>query len=711
MVKNYSESVTKRDHMEKITGKAMYVADYPMEGMLYGKLVRSTKAHANILRINYPELPPGYFSADYSDIPGANEVHIVLDDTPVFAEKVVEYIGDPIAMIMGPDEEQVEELANAVEVEYEELEALFDPEASDVNFFEYSYEKGDMDKAFSEADFVHEEKIYTGRQEHGYLETQGMIGEFKSGEVYVHGSMQCPYYVHGAVAKVMGFEKKQVHITQDVTGGGFGGKEDYPSVLAAQVCVASKKAGKPVRVVLPRREDMEVTSKRHPCIANYKLAVKDGMVTAMDIVVLYDSGGYTTLSAVVLQRGLIGSNGVYAIPNQKVYGAGRKTNTVPSGAFRGFGGPQTFCAVEIVMEHVANRLGVDVLEFKKKHFAKKGDETSTEGRYHFDVPLLDMAKRLEEVSGYKEKRAAYAKQENGRYKKGIGYAAWYHGAGFTGSGERDLIKAIASLRKYADGRVEILTSNTDMGQGLKTTFSKIVANELGMKYDDIIIENPCTDFVHDSGPTAASRSVMVVGELIRRAAARLKKEWVDGQEQLIEEHYTPPEFVIPFSIEEFKGDAYPTFAWASGVVEVEVDTYTGLAKILGAWGMFDVGTPIDEVIVVGQMEGGFLQGIGYGSMEQIAPDAYGRIRNNSYSDYIMPTSMDVPNMSAELFVVEFPDGPYGAKGAGELPTVGGAAAYMLAVEQALDAGEFHHIPFSPEDTMRVLREKGVNHVK
>lgn len=699
-----SKSIPKKDHEAKFGGHTLYVADHPTDGVLFGRLLRSQKARARILNVTVPPLPEGYCVVDHTDVPGENRVHIVKDDTPVFAEDTVEYIGDPILMVVGPNEREVERLLTQIQVHYEELPPVFDPRKSDVAFFEYGYTKGDPDRAFAEADRIFEEVFETGQQEQVYLETNGMVGDARDGRVTVHGSMQCPYYVHTAIAKAMGYEKEQVRVKQDPTGGGFGGKEDYPSVLGCQVAVASLKAGAPVRVVFDRREDIEATGKRHPSIWKYRLAVKDGRVTAMDIDAIYDAGAYTTLSAVVLQRGVICSSGVYTIENLTVHGRAMKTNTVPNGAFRGFGAPQTFFAVEMMMTHVAEDLGMEPLSFKERHLAKQGDATSTGGRHHFRVPLPAMIEEVDRISGYRQKSAAYSVPQTGRYRKGVGFSLWFHGAGFTGAGERDLIKARAKLKKYRDGTIEALTANTDMGQGLKTTFAKIIAKELGMPPESILVDDPDTDRVPDSGPTVASRSLMIVGELLRRAAVRLKAEWKDGEEQTIEERYVPPEFLIPFSLETFSGDAYPTYAWGAAAVELEVDTLTGLAEVLGVWSSFDVGTPIDENIVVGQMEGGILQSIGHAGMEQMAADASGRIRNNSLTDYIIPTSMDVRNIQVKLHVEEYPEGPYGAKGAGELPAVGPAAAYAAAMGQALST-KVNRAPFSAEDVMRVLREE------
>ncbi|MDR1538943.1 MAG: xanthine dehydrogenase family protein molybdopterin-binding subunit [Clostridiales bacterium] len=701
-----SQSVKKKDHSVKMDGSALYAGDYGKDGMLFGKLARSPHARARILGINLPELPEGYFSVDCRDVPGENRVHIVMDDTPVFAEETVEFIGDPVLMIVGPDEAEASRLASLAEVIYEQLEPVLDAKESETAFFDYSFGKGDVDAAFSLADKVYEEEFRTGYQEQAYLETQGMIAQLDGDRMIVHGSLQCPYYVHGAVAKALGFPPEKVRISQDFTGGGFGGKEAFPSILAAQVAVAANKAsGKPVRVIFDRREDMEFTSKRHPSICSYKAAVKDARVVALDIDAVFNSGAYTTLSAVVLQRGIIASMGVYNIENLRVRGRAVKTNTTPTGAFRGFGAPQTFFAIETLMSHLARDLGEEPLSFKARHLAKQNDETSTSGKYHFPVPIPEMIEETDQMSSYRRKREEYAKPQHGRFRKGIGISLWFHGAGFTGSGERDFIKAVVKLHKCKDGRVEVLTSQSDIGQGIRTTLSKIVANELEIPLNNIICENPDTDKVPDSGPTVASRSLMTVGELLRRASINLKACWKDNEEQVVEERFKEPDFVIPFDLSKFQGDAYPTFAWAVAAVELQVDALTGEHEVLGAWGSFDVGTPIDINIVTGQMEGGLLQGIGYSSMECMNADSKGRIRDVSYTDYIIPTSADVPKLEVKLHVEEYPLGPYGAKGAGELPLVGVPAAYIEALEQALGGISLYHAPFTAQETLFALKRK------
>ena len=696
-----SRSIHKTDHSDKTAGSAMYICDHPATGNLFGRILRSGIAKGIVKNVKLPELPPGYFYVDKNDVKGANEVHMIQDDTPVFTDHV-EYIGEPIGMLVGDNERELSKLLKKIEVEYEELTPVFDPRKSDTTFFDFTINRGDINEAFKNADKVLEGSYETGHQEHIYLETNGMVAEYRDGKLHIHGSLQCPYYVQRAVVHAMGFEPDDVIVRQAVTGGGFGGKEDFPSVLACQAAVAAYKAnGKAVRVIFEREEDIIATSKRHPSYCTYKAAIKDGKITAMDIDVILDAGAYTTMSMVVLQRATIGACGVYNIPNLHTRGRAIKTNTVANGAFRGFGGPQVFFAIEMMMTHIAKELGIDSADLKKAYFARQGQPSSTSGKYHFPVPLPAMMDDVLRDSDYYRKMDEF-KTQKGRYKRGIGLSAVFHGAGFTGNGERDIIKAVAKLHKYADGKVEVLTGNTDMGQGLTTTFKKIVARELDMSPEEIIIELADTSRVPDSGPTVASRSIMVVGELLRRAAIRLKAEWKDGEEQTITQFYEHPDFMIPFDADNFTGDAYPTYSWAVSAVEVEIDTFTGCISIPGVWGSFDVGTPIDENIVIGQMEGGFVQCIGWAVMENCSP-RNGRIGNKKLCDYIIPTALDVSNINTRLYVEEYPEGPYGAKGAGEMSHVGGAPALIEAIQNALGVN-IYKLPFMPEDVMDVLRE-------
>jgi len=707
-MKSISSSIGKTDHDLKITGKARYVADIPTEGMLHAKVLRSSIPKGKILAVHLPDLPEGYSYINHNHVPAKNHVHMILDDTPVFAEEYVEYIGDPIGLIVGPDERMVKSFVKQTEIEYEVLTPELDPLSSQTTFFSYTFGRGDTKEACAQADLIVKKTYTTGLQEHVPLETNGMIATYDGQNLLIRGSMQCPYYLLTAVQEATGLPASNISIAQEITGGGFGKKEDYPSVLACQVAVAAIHTKKTIRLIFDRVEDITCTSKRHPAYCTYKVAVKDQRITAMDIHVIYDGGAYTTLSNVVLQRGLIGSCGIYNIEHLRILGEVRKTNVVPSGAFRGFGGPQTFFAVEMLMTHVAEILGIDSVDFKLAHCVQQGDPTSTNGLYHFPVPIPRMVQEVIKVSQYTLKRELYKNQklmsdstESNRYLRGIGMGLVYHGAGFTGSAERDFIKAEIQLHKNKNNQVEILTASTDMGQGIFTTLAKIAAKELSIPITDIMVNLPDTLRVPDSGPTVASRSTMVVGELVRKACIRLKEEWVDAQEQYIQEVYEHPTFLLPFDINTFSGDAYPTYSWAVNCAEVEVDCLTGVVRVIGAWGSYDVGTPIDENIVIGQMEGGFLQSIGYGMMEEMTTKQ-GKIRNNSFSNYLIPTAVDVQNMQVMLHVEEYPEGPYGAKGAGELPNVAAAPAVIEAIQNALGIS-IYKTPYLAEDVIMELR--------
>ncbi|NAS18322.1 molybdopterin-dependent oxidoreductase [Clostridium butyricum] len=702
-INDISRSVTKSDHEIKVSGSAKYIADMKFKNCLHAKTLRSLKAKAKIKKISMPSMKDGYFVIEGKDVPGLNKVKIIQNDMPVFADEEVNYIGEPILLVAGPDLDEVVRLVNEIKVEYEEEEPVLDLKVSNHIFAEYGYGRGDVNKAFKEAHVIIEEEFTTGYQEQAYLETQGVIGVYEENKVSIYGTMQCPYYVKNAVIQALGCKDEEVRIVQTTTGGGFGGKEDYPSIIGSQIAVACIKTKSPVRLILNRIEDMSSTTKRHPAFLKYKTALdKENNIIGIDIDIILNGGAYSSLSSVVLQRSLICATGVYNIPNLKVHGKVVKTNTVPNGAFRGFGGPQSIFAIETHMNHIAKKIKVNPLEFKKKHFVKRGDDTATGGNFFYDVKLEEMVNKVENMCDFSKK---YIKNEinnkNNKeiIKKGIGMSIFLHGCGFTGSGERDFIKAVVKLLKHKDDKVEILVANTDMGQGLQTTLRKIVAQVLGINYDEIIYNNPDTDRVPDSGPTAASRSVMVVGKLLERAAKKLKVQWIDKKEQIIIESYKHPD-LIPWDEKNFCGDAYPSYSWGVNVVEVEVNTLTGVTDVKGIYSAFDVGKEIDKTIMEGQVQGGVIQGLGYGSCEKMECSD-GVLKQHSITDYIIPTAKDVVNIKNVFIDNPCELGPFGAKGAGELTLVGTAPAYVDAVENAVEV-KINKIPATPEYIMEAI---------
>ncbi|MDO4478036.1 MAG: xanthine dehydrogenase family protein molybdopterin-binding subunit [Lachnospiraceae bacterium] len=698
----FHKDTVRVDHHEKTGGRAAYIADYRVEGMLYGYMVRSQKAHARIKAIHYPEMPEGYTFVDERDMTTPNYLRNEEDGQFIFASHEVNYIGEGIAVICGPDKAKVKELVEKTVVEYEDLPAVLSMEASDEALIAYHYNKFDADEAFEKAAFTFKETIYGGRQEHVYLETCGIMGEWVNDKVTLTGSFQNPYYIVNEVAEVFKLDPKQVQAKAAYIGGAFGGKEDYPSLLACQAAAAARKAGRPVLMILSRKEDVLDTPKRHPFAITYEAALDEAnTITGLRVRLVYDGGAYGTTSPTILQRSLITCTGVYRIPALDVDGRAMKTNHVPSGAFRGFGAPQTHLAIETFMNHLAYRVGEEPLAFKRRHLAKQGDLTSTRGIFHYPVIVNDMIDKAMELSDYQNKKKAYANQ-TGRMRRGIGMGLSIHGCGFTGSAERDFLKSEMKVTKYADDTVEILACNTDMGQGVRTAFTKIAGEVLDLPYEQIIFKNPDTDRVVNSGPTVASRSVIIPGKLLELCCKELKEIWKRGEEQTVVRKYEHPEFMIPWDLSQFYGDPYPTYSWGVNVIEVELDILTGESHVIGGGGVYDVGVAIDERILRGQIEGGMLQGVGYASMENMEIKD-GRIQQASYTDYMIPTAMDTAMWFAMTMPNPYDRGPLGAKGAGELTILGSAPAFVEALEQAAGT-EFTRMPLTPERVLPAIEE-------
>ncbi len=692
------------DAAEKAAGSTEYIADMSFPGALHAATVRSAKPRARILSVRYPDLPDGYFAVDARDIPpgGKNAILMIKDDWPVFADARVRFIGQTIAVIVGPDRGIALSLAERTAVEYAEQTPAYSIEESldllggpihgaDNLFADYRIGKGDPGSAFARAAQIVEEEFRTGYQEHVYLETQGCVAEWRDGRIEVHASIQCPFYLKKSLVHALGCPADRVRVVQAPTGGGFGGKEHYPDVIAASAAVAAWKLHRPVRIILDRREDMRFTSKRHPSRIRFRTALDaGGGILGMEVDTVLNAGAYETCSAVVLQRSIFHATGVYDIPNVSVRGRACATNAVPSDAFRGFGAPQALFAVEMHMSHLARGLGLDPVEYKKRFFMKQGSVTVSSGRIYEKVMLPLMMEKVLSACSYGR---VLRSRKPGR---GIGVSFFLHGCGFTGSGERDKIKAVVVLDKAADGKVSIRAATTEIGQGPRTTFRKIVAAGLGIPASDVIFDLPDTDAVPDSGPTVASRSIMVVGGLLLEAARKLRAAWKDGEEQSVRQEYLHPPH-LSWDGDALQGDAYPAYGWGVNAVEVSVDPVTYRARVENVWAAYDVGNAIDTPIVMGQAHGGMAQALGWGALEKMEM-RNGLYAQDSLADYAIPTSLDFPPLSVELVENPYPGGPYGAKGTGELVFDGGGPAFALAVEAAMGA-EAHELPLTPERIM------------
>ncbi len=704
------DRIIRVDAVQKARGEATYVCDMTLPDMLYAYMVRSTVSRGKIKAIHLPEMPEGYYFISAKDIPakGKNELWMIMKDWRCFADEYVLYYGETIGLVVGPDRTVLKDLKAQIKIDYEEMtpavtidDAIncvggpFFPEKNSNVMCELFCEKGrPMDEVFAEADEIFEETIETPYQEHVHLETNGAIVDMEDGKFVFYASAQCPFYIRKSVAGLLDISPEDIIVRQATTGGAFGGKEHFPDALCGPLLVAENIIRKPIKMIFDREEDTQFSVKRHPSKCIYKTAIKDGKITGVKGHIYYNCGAYLSSSYVVLQRGVFHGNGVYTFPSTYLKGEGMATNMFPSDAFRGFGAPQTIFAVETHLDHIAHHLGVDPLELKMQYIAKKGDETTTNGHIIEEVKLPEMLDVICRESDYWRK----AKEYTPGCGKGIGVALYNHGGAFTGNGEQAIIKAHARLVRTGN-KVSIQVGSTEMGQGFKTSLRKICAATLGISIDDVEYLDPDTSKVVDSGPTAASRSTMVVGRLVERAAQEMKERWDEG-DITTEVEYEHPEG-YPWDQATFRGDAYLGYGWGAVIVEVEADKLTNEIKTVGIWSSHEIGKAIDELIVHGQINGGIMQSLGYGAMEKLEVKN-GRFKQKSMSDYVIPTSMDFPKQFYHIQDNPYPWGPYGAKGMGELVFNGASAAYVDAVERALNT-RFNAIPIPPEDIEEALK--------
>jgi len=729
--------VPRKEGRKKVTGQALYVDDLSFPDMLHGATVRSPVARGKITNITFEgDIPWDEFViVTAKDIPGANYVALILNDQPYLADGVVNHPEEPVLLLAHKDKYLLEEARRHVRIEIEELPPIFSLAESlakkeiiwgeDNVFKKFLVDKGNVDDAWAEADFIIEAEYETGAQEQLYIENNGAIAIANPGEgVTVWGSMQCPYYVHKALVKLFGLPDERIRIIQTETGGGFGGKEEYPSLIAGHAALLAWKSGKPVKIIYDRAEDMVATTKRHPSRTHHKTAVtKDGKLLAVEIDFVIDGGAYCTLSPVVLSRGTIHAAGPYVCPNVRIHSRAVATNVPPHGAFRGFGAPQSIFALERHMDKVAHAVGLTPEEFRRRNFIHEGETTATSQIIRERVDMDGLLTRALALSDYHEKRERFARENSARNrgfrkKRGIGFATFMHGAGFTGSGEVYL-QSVVSAEATSEGKVRILAASTEIGQGTNTIFSQIASEALGIDIESIEIVQPDTGRVPNSGPTVASRTSMVVGKLVESAVLGLKQTLIgsgllslqyndaDFKKSCAEyiakfgslktsSTYQPPPNVH-WDDEKYQGDAYGAYAWAVYVAEVSFDELTYEARVEDFVAMQEVGRVLNPVLAAGQIEGGVAQAIGFTLFENVVWKD-GRMANNQMTNYIIPTPADIPPIRVYFEENPYAYGPGGAKGIGELPMDGAAPAILNAIENATGVG-FNRIPLMPEALM------------
>ncbi len=743
-------SPPRKEGAAKVLGRAQYVDDLDLPGMLHGATIRSAVARGRITAITFsPEIPwHEYTVVSAQDIPGENVIVHLAKDHPCLAAEFVHHPEEPILLLAHPSKAALPAALRAIHITYDELPGIFTIEdserAADTNderniiwrnehghhpntFKTYLMQKegrGTPDNVWQEAHLVLEGEYRTGAQEQLYIEPNGMIAEAhftpdgSLDSVTVRGSMQCPYYLVHALTLVFNLPPEKCRVIQTETGGAFGGKEDFPSVIGSHAALLAMKSGRPVKLVYDRAEDMAATTKRHPSRTRIRTAVdKTGKLLAGEIHFAIDGGAYATLSPVVLSRGTIHAPGPYRWPYLTVRAKAMATNVPPHGAFRGFGAPQSIFALERHLDRVALALGISPEELRRRNFLTTGDRTATGQLLSDPVDMQALLSRALRESNYHALSTEFDRTNpSSPIRRGIGFATFFHGAGFTGSGERRL-NSLATLRiEPATGRPEILVSSTEFGQGTNTILCQVAAQSLNLPYDDLLIAQPDTARVPNTGPTVASRTAMIVGKLVQQASEQLCGTLVAAG---LQQPYTPDQFKaaarafcqqhgaleaharyqapgdIFWDDDTYSGDAYPAYAWAVYVAEVAVDTRTYTATVTNFHALQEVGRVLHPTLAAGQVEGGVAQGIGYALYEK-CEYLDGRMRNNQMTNYIMPTSVDLPPIHVHFEETPSIHGAFGAKGIGELPMDGPAPAILNAIQHATGIA-FNTIPLLPED--------------
>ena len=714
--------------------------------MWFGATVRSTIPRGRITSINFdPSVPWQEFTiVSAADIPGENTIVHLTKDHPCLASTHVNHAEEPILLLAHPNRSLLPAAVAAVHITYEELPAIYTIEDSEkkeqiiwgegenANTFKtYLMQKKQTpipDELWEKADYIVEGEYRTGAQEQLYIENNGVIAEYDAEKgVTVSGSMQCPFYLVHALTLVFNLPAEKCRVIQTETGGAFGGKEDFPSVIGSHAALLAMKSGHPVKLCYDRSEDMAATTKRHPSRTRHRTAVsKDGKLLAGEIDFAIDGGAYATLSPVVLSRGTIHAPGPYNWPFVTVRAKAMATNIPPHGAFRGYGAPQIIFALERHMDKIAKVVGLTPEELRRRNFLTTGDRTATGQVLRDPVDLQHLLTRALEESNYYAKRERFDRENpTSTIKRGIGFASFFHGSGFTGSGERRL-NSLVEIELTPEGQPQILVSSTEFGQGTNTILCQVAAQTLRLPYDQILIAQPDTSRVPNSGPTVASRTAMIVGRLVERAAQSLCATLVASGH--LPQDYTPEDFRratrryllqhgslksearyespagIFWDDETYSGEAYPAYAWAVYVAEVAVDTITYSASVTNFHTVQEVGKTLHPILAAGQIEGGVAQGIGYALYEKCLWNN-GHLANNQMTNYIMPTSADIPPIHVTFEEVPSPHGPGGAKGIGELPMDGPAPAILNAIEHATGIS-FNEIPLLPEDIFEKLTTDG-----
>ncbi|KAF0492202.1 putative xanthine dehydrogenase [Gigaspora margarita] len=699
--------------MKQVTGEAMYTDDIPkIQGELYGALVLSQKAHAKILGIDATEAlaqpgVKGFFSA--KDVPGSNIWGPVSHDEEVFASEEVNCVGQIIGLIVAETQAIAQEAVGLVKVNYSELPHILNIEEAIENnsFFPVNRRivKGDVEKGLKEADFVFEGETRMGGQEHFYLETQAtlIIPKIEDKEFEIHSSTQNPTETQIVVASVLGIDANKILCRVKRIGGGFGGKETRSIPLSLALAVGAWHLKKPIRCMLDRDEDIIISGQRHPFLGRWKAGVtKDGKLLAMDIQIFNNGGWSADLSAAVLERGMTHVDNCYYTPNVRITGRLCKTNIHSNTAFRGFGGPQGMMIAENIMCEIADRMGIDVNDFREKNLYVEGQKT------HFNQTLKDwhvplIYRQIKNDSEFEKRREEIAKfnSEHKWRKRGLALIPTKFGLSFTAL---HLNQAGALVHIYLDGSVLISHGGVEMGQGLHTKMLQIAAETLGVPLETVHLMETATNLVVNTSATAASVSSDINGYAVSNACKILTERLKPYREKMPDKsfkeivhaayldrvnlsangYYKTPD--IGYDWDKNEGQMFFYFTMGAACTEVEIDVLTGDHTILRTDLCMDIGRSINYAIDVGQIEGAFVQGVGWCTIEETLHFPNGHVFTKGPGNYKLPGFRDIPQ---DFRIYTLKDAKYpnlktihSSKGVGEPPLFLGSSVFF-AIRDAI----------------------------
>lgn len=721
------QNVQKKDAVDKVLGKAQFAADLFRPNMLYAGVLRSKVPAGLINRLDITKakaIPGVECVLTYKDIPGLNATGIILKDEPILIEDKIRRIGDAIAIVAAETPALVTEALQAIEVDWEETEAILTIDRAkeedapkihgDTNLHQKKHLfRGDIDKAFEDCDVIIENTYYSGFKSHMFIEPEAGLAEYVDGKLTLHVSTQNPHFDRGEIANMLGLPYNQVNVIQTATGGGFGGKLDVSvQCHIALLCYYTKR---PIKMVRTREESTEVSSKRHPITMHYKTgAMKDGTLVALQVEMYGDTGAYASYGPAVITRAVVHATGPYNIPNVDIKAEFYYTNNPMAGAFRGFGVPQISIAHEGQMNQLAQELDMDPIDIRILNAHTVGSVTATGQELRDSVGFVDSLKAIKTARDeyLSTKPAAQAKKKSG---SGIG-CMWY-GIGNTGLPN----PSAAFVEVLADASVNLMVGCADIGQGSTTVMAQVCAEELGLNYEDINVTFAHTMVTPEGGATSASRQTLISGKATQIAAAQAKETLIDvakdflgvPAERLVFKnrkiwdkedpensttylkllmelkrlgklavgagYYNPNTTYL--DAKDMSGVPFEVYSYATTFVDLEVDSTTYETEVKHVISAHDVGQAINPSMVEAQIEGGVVMGLGYALYEDVIVSR-GKIKNLNFSDYIIPTCLDVPEIHPIIISSQGESGPFGAKGVGEPALIPTIPAAIAAVNEA-----------------------------